>query len=184
MLAPWKKSYDKLDSMLEGRDITLPTGPDSQSCGFSRSHLQMWEVDHKEGWMLKNWYFWTVVLEKTLESPLDHKEIKPVHPKGNQYWIFIGSTDAEAELQHFGHLMQRAYSLEKTLMLGKIEGGRRRNNRGQDRWMASLTQWTWVWASSRKWQLTGEPGVLRSMGSRRVTDTTEWLNNNSLNSTL
>ena len=74
----------------------------------------------------KNWCFWTVVLEKTLESPLDCKEIKPVHPKGNQYWIFIGRTDAEAEAPYFGHLMQRTDSLEKTLMLGKIEGGRRR----------------------------------------------------------
>ena len=72
-------------------------GPSSQSYGFSSSHLWMWELDHKENWALKNWCFWTVVLEKTLESPLDCKEIKPVHPKGNQSWMFIGRTDAEAE---------------------------------------------------------------------------------------
>ena len=86
----------------------------------------MWELDYKKGWALKNWYFWTVVLEKTLESPLDCKEIQPVHPKGNQSWIFTGRTDANLKLQYFGHLMQRTDSLEKTLMLGKIEGRRRR----------------------------------------------------------
>ena len=101
-------------------------GPSSQGYGFSSSHVWMWELDHKEGWAPKNGYFWTVVLEKTLESPLDCKEINPVNPKGNQSWIFIGRTDAELKLQYFGHLMWRTDSLEKTLMLGKIEGGRRR----------------------------------------------------------
>ena len=85
----------------------------------------MWVLDHKEGWMLKNWCFWAVVLEKTPESPLDSKEIQPVNLKGNKPWIFIGRTDAEAvKLQYLGHLMQRADSFEKTLMLGKIEGKR------------------------------------------------------------
>ena len=73
----------------------------------------MWELDHKEGWASKNWSFWIVVLEKTLVSPLDCKEVKPVNPKWNQFWIFIGRTDAEAEVQYFGHLMQRAGLLEK-----------------------------------------------------------------------
>ena len=116
-----------LDSVLKNKDITFPTkAPYSQSSGFSRSHVWMWELDHKKGWVLKNWCFLIVVLEKTLKSPLDGKEIKPVSPKGNQPWIFIGKTDAEAEaLQYFGHLMQRTDSLEETLMLGKIEGGRR-----------------------------------------------------------
>ena len=86
-----------LDSILKTRDITLPTKVYSQSYGFSRSHVQMWELDHKEGWTPKNWFFWTLVLEKTLESPLDCKEIKPVHPKENQTWAFTGRTDAEAE---------------------------------------------------------------------------------------
>ena len=76
-------------------------GPSSQSYGFSRSHVRMWELDHKESWAPKNWCFWTVVLEKTLESPLDCKEIQTVHPKGNQSWIFIGKTDAEAEIPIF-----------------------------------------------------------------------------------
>ena len=84
----------------------------------------MWDLDHKERWALKNWCFWTVVLEKTLESPLDCKEIQPVHPKGNQSWIFIRRLMLKLKLQYFGHLMQRTDSLLKTLMLGKIEGRR------------------------------------------------------------
>ena len=86
----------------------------------------MWELDYKESWVPKNWCFQTVVLEKTLKSPLDCKEIQQVSPKGDQSWIFIGRTDAELKLQNFGHLMWRTDSFEKTLMLGKIEGRRRR----------------------------------------------------------
>ena len=88
-----------LDSILESRDTTLQkkNGPSSQSYGFSSSHVLMWELDHKVSWEPKNWCFWTVVFEKTLEIPLDRKEIKPVHPKGNQSWMFIGKTDAEAK---------------------------------------------------------------------------------------
>ena len=86
----------------------------------------MWELDHRESWALKNWCFWTVVLEKTLESPLGSKEIKPANPKGNQPWIFIGRTDLKLKLQYFGNLMQRTDSLEKALMLGKIESGSRK----------------------------------------------------------
>ena len=84
------------------------------------------ELDYKESWAPKNWCFWTVVLEKTPESPLDCKETKPVNPKGIQPWIFIERADAEAEAQYFGHLMQRANSLEKTLIQGKIEGKKTR----------------------------------------------------------
>ena len=83
-------------------------------------------VDHKESWVLRNWCFWIVVLEKTLESPLDCKEIKPVHPTGNQSWIFIGSMMLNLKLQYFGHLMRRNDSLEKTLILGNTKGRRRR----------------------------------------------------------
>ena len=113
-----RKVMTNLDSILKGRDIANK-GPSSQSYGFSSSHIWMWELDNKEGWVPKNWCFWTAVLEKTLESPLDCKEIQPVHSKGNQPWIFTGRTDAEAELQCFGHLMQRASLLEKTLILEK-----------------------------------------------------------------
>ena len=86
----------------------------------------MWELNYKESWAPKNWCFWTVVLEKTLESPLDCKEIQPVHPKGDQSWVFIGGLMLKLKLQYFGHLMWRTDSLEKTLILGKIKGGRRR----------------------------------------------------------
>ena len=103
----------------------------------SSSHVWMWELDYKESWAPKNWYFWTAVLEKTLESPLDCKEIQPVHPKGNQSWVFIGRTDAEAETPIFGHLMQKADSSEKTVMLGKIEGRRRGWQRM--RWLDGIT---------------------------------------------
>ena len=127
-LVRWKKSYDQLRQHIKKqRHHFANKGPSSQSYGFSSSHVWMWELDHKESWALKNWFFWTVVLEKTFESPLDFKEIQPVNPKGNQSWIFIGGTDAEASvLQYFSHLMQRADSLEKPLMLGKIEGRKRR----------------------------------------------------------
>ena len=92
-----RKAMTNLDSILQSRDITLNKGPSSQSCGFSSSHVWMWEWEYKESWALKNGCFWTVVLEKTIESPLDSKEIQPVHPKENQSWIFIGRNDAEAE---------------------------------------------------------------------------------------
>ena len=112
-------------------------GLSSQSWSFSSSHIWMWELDHKESWVPKNWCFWTVVLEKTLlESPSDCKEIKPVSPEGNQSWIFIGRTDAEAPI--LCHLMWRTDSLEKTLMLGKIES-RRRRGRQRMRWLDGIT---------------------------------------------
>ena len=124
----------------------------------------MLELDHQEGWAAKNWCFWTVVLEKILERPLDSKEIKPVNPKGNQQWICIGRTDAETEVLNFG---QRVDSVDKTLMLRRLRAGEE-HSRGRDGWMASMTQWTWVWANPGRWWRTGKPGVLWSMGSQRV----------------
>ena len=98
MLVPWMKSYDKPQYHIKNqRHYFANKGPSSQSHGFSSSHVWMWELDYKESWALTNWCFRTVVLEKTLESPLDCKEIQPVHPKGNQSWIFIEKPDAEAE---------------------------------------------------------------------------------------
>ena len=127
----------------------------------------MWELDYKEIWVLKNWCFWTVVLEKTLESPLDCKEIKPVNPKGNQSWIFTGRTDAEIEALIFGYLMWKADSLEKTLMLGKIEGGRRRGWQRM-RWLDGITDSVDMsWVGSGSWWWTVKPGELQSMGSQR-----------------
>ena len=98
----------------------------------------MGELDHKDSWVLKNWCFWTVVLEKTLESPLDCKEIQPVHPKGNQSWILIEGPMLELKLQYFGYLMRKTDSLEKTVMLGKIEGRRRRGQQRM-RWLDCIT---------------------------------------------
>ena len=111
-------------------------------------------------WVPKNWCFWTVVLEKTLDSPLDCKEIQPAILKEISPGCSLEGLMLRLKLQYFGHLMWRADSLEKTLMLGKIEGKRRRDNRGWDGWMASLTQWTWVWANSgRQWR-AGKPSML------------------------
>ena len=127
MLGPWKKSYDKPRQHIKKQRLDFVNkGPSSQSCGFSSSHAWMWQLDHKESWVPKNWCFWTVVLEKTLESPLDCKETQPVHPKGNNSWMFIGRTDFEDETPILWPLNVRTDSFEKTLMLGKIEGGRRR----------------------------------------------------------
>ena len=117
-----------------------------------------------EMWMDLDWCFWTVVLETTLESPLDYREIQPVNPKGNQCWLFIGSTDAKApilwceELTHW----KRPWCWER------LKTGKEGDDRGWDGWMASLTLWTWVWASSGSWWWTEKPEVLESMGSQRV----------------
>ena len=154
-----EKNLCKL-SILKSRHYFGDTGPYSPSYCFSNSRVWIWELDHKQSWVPKNWCLWTVVLEKILESPLDCKEIQPVNPKGNMSWIFIGRTDVETETPILGHLMQRDNSLEKTLMLGQIEGRRRRVWQRMRCWMTSLTQWTWVWASSGRWWWTGKPGVL------------------------
>ena len=114
----------------------MDCSPSSQGYGFSSSHVWMWELDYKESWAPKNWCFWTVVLEKTLENPLDFKEIQPVHPKRNQSWIFIGRTDAEAETPIPG--VKNWLIFEKTLMLGKIEG-RRRKGQQRMRWLDGIT---------------------------------------------
>ena len=108
--------------------------------GFSSGYVWMWELDCEESWVLKNWCFWTVVLEKTLESPLDCKEIQPVHPTGDHPWVFIGWTSVQLKLklQYFGHLMQRVDLLEKTLMLGGV-GGRRRRGWQRMRWLDGIT---------------------------------------------
>ena len=111
-------------------------GLSNQGYGFSSSHLWMWELDHKEGWVPKNWCFWTVVLEKTLESPLDGK-IQPVNPKGNQSLIFTEGLMLKLKLQYFGHLVWNANSLEMTLMLGSDEG--RRSGWQRMRWLDGIT---------------------------------------------
>ena len=117
-----RKAMTNLDNVLENQRHHLTgKGPFSQSYGFSWSHVQMWELDHKEGWAPTNWLFWTVMLEKTLESSLNSKEIKPVNPKGNLPWLFIGKTSLKLKLQYFGHLMRKSASLENTLKLGRLK---------------------------------------------------------------
>ena len=126
-LASWKKSYDQSRQHIKKqRHYFANKSPCSQGYRFSNSHVWMWELDYKESWVLKNWCFWTVVLEKTLESPLDCREIQPVHPKGNQSWTFSGRTDAEAETPILWPPDVKYWLIWKTLLLGKIEGGRRR----------------------------------------------------------
>jgi len=138
MLAPWKSYHKPRQCIKKQRHHFADKDPSSQSYGFSSSHVPMWKLDHQEGWISKNWCFQTVVLEKTLDSPLYSKEIKSIDPKGNQTWIFIGRTMLKLKLQYFGLLIQRANSLEKTLMLGKIEGKRRRGWQRM-RWLDSIT---------------------------------------------
>ena len=138
MLAPWKKSYDKpRQHIKKQRHYFANKGPSSQSYGFSSGHVWMWELDCEEGWAPKNWCFWTVVLEKTLESPLDSKEIQPVHPKGDQSWVFIGRTDAEAETLILWPPDVISW-LTGRLMLGGI-GGRRRRGWQRMRWLDGIT---------------------------------------------
>ena len=129
----------------------------------------MWELDCKEGWTPKNWCFWAVVLEKTLESPLDFKEIQPVYPKGDQSWVFFGRTDGEAETPIFWPLDAKCWLIgKKSWCWEGLGAGGEGDDRGWDDWMASLTRWMWVWVNSRSWWSTGRPGVLRFMGSQRV----------------
>ena len=133
------ESYDQpRQHIKKQRHYFTDIGPYNQSCGFSSSHVWMWELDHKESWAQKNWCFWFVVLEKTLESPLDCKEIQPVHPKGNQSEYSLEGLMLKVKLQYFGHLMQRTDSLAKTLMLGNIEGKRRRGRQRMS-WLDGIT---------------------------------------------
>ena len=133
-----RKAMTILESVLKSRDITLPTKVHLVKAVIFPVVICMWQLDHKEGWAPKDWCFSSVVLDEILESSLACKEIKPVPSKRNQPWILIGRTDVEEKLQYFGHMMWRTHSLEKKLMLGKIEG-RRRRERQRMRWLDGIT---------------------------------------------
>ena len=147
-------------------EITLPTKVRLVKALIFPVVMRLVMHDHKESWALENWCFWTVGLEKTFESLLDSKEIKPVNPKGNQSWILIGRTDAEVPILWPSDA--KSCLVKKDLMLESLKARREKDNRGRDGWMVSPTQRTWVWASSRKWWRTGNPGMLQFMGSQRV----------------
>ena len=135
----------------------------------------MCELDCEEGWVPKNWCFWSVVLEKTLESPLNCKEIQPVHSEGDQPWVFFGRNDAKAETPVLLPPYMKSWLIGKDWCWEGLGAGGEGDDRGWDGWMASPTWWTWVWVKSGSWWWTGEPGVLQSWG-RKESDTTEWLN--------
>ena len=139
-LAPWKRSFDQpRQHIKKQRYYFADKGPSSQSYGFSSSHVRMWELDYKESWVPKSWCFWTVVLEKTLESPLDYKEIQSTLKEISPGCSLVGLM-LKLKLQYFGHLI-RTDSFEKTLMLGKIEGGRR-SGWQRTRWLDGITEST------------------------------------------
>ena len=129
----------------------------------------MWELDCEESWAPKNWCFWTVVLEKTLESPLDCKEIQPVHPKGDQSWVFIGRSDAEAENSNtLANSWEELTHWKRPWSWEGLGAGGEGDGKGWDGLMSSPTRWAWVWVNSRSWWWTGRHGMLRFMGSQRV----------------
>ena len=167
MIASWQKSDDKPRQCAEKqRHYFANEGPYSQGYGLPSGHIWLWDLDCKEGRMPKNWCLRTVVLEKTPQSPLDSKEIKPVNLKGNQPWILIGRTDAEAEAPVFWSSDMNSHLFGKVPDAGKDWEQREKRVRGCEGWMASLMQCTWTWANSGLWW--GRPGVLQSMGSQRA----------------
>ena len=175
MFASWPESYDKpreFVSAEEQRHYSADKGPYSQGSGLPSGHARLWKLDHKEDGATKNWCLWSVVLEKTPESPLDCKEIQPVNLKGNPPWIFIGRTDAEVETAVFWSSVVNSWLIGKVWCRERLKVEEEEGIRGWDGWMASLMQWTWAWADFRRWWGTKRPGVLPGHG---VTKNWIWL---------
>jgi len=170
-----RKVMTNLDSILKSRDITLSIKVclvKAMVCPVVMYRCESWTIKKAERWRIG--CFWTVVLEKTLESPLDRKKIQPVNPKGNQSWICIGRTDAEAETPLLWPPDAKNWLIckeKRPWCWKRLKVGAEGENRGWDGWMASLTQWTWVWVNSRIWWWTGRPSALQSIGSQRVRHT-------------
>ena len=164
-----RKAMTNLDSILKSRDITLPTKVHlvkTMAYAVVMYGCESWTIKKAECQRTDTFELWC--LEKILESPLDFKEIKPVHPKGNQSWIFIGRTDVEAETPILWPGCEELIHWKRPWCWDRLKAGGERDNRTWDGWMASPTQWTWVWVNSRSWWWTGRPSVLQSMGSQRV----------------
>ena len=173
------RDLGKRELIKKQRHYFANKGPSSQSYGFSSSHVWMWGLNYKESWAPKNWCFWTVMLEKTLESPLDCKKIKPVSPKGNQSWIFIGSIDAEAETAIVWLPDWKTWLIWKDPDgWERLKAGGEGDDRGWGVWMASPTQWTWVWASPRDGEGQWSLAWCSSWGCKE-SNMTEQLNNNN-----
>ena len=165
------KAVTNLDSILKSRYITLLTKISIVKTMVFPAVVYECELDYKEGWAWKNWCFWTVVLEKTLESHMDSKEIQPVHPKEKQFWIFIGRTDAEAETPLFWPTDVKWTHWKRPWWWERLKAGGEGDDRGWDGWMTLPTQWTWVWVGSWSWWWTGRPGVLQSTGHKELAAT-------------
>ena len=172
MFAPWTKGYDRpRQHIKKQRHYFAYKGPCGQNYGFSSSHVWMWELDYKESWALKNWCFSTVVLEKTLESLLDCKEIQH---KENQSWIFIGRTDAEAETPVLWPPDAKSWLIGEDWFWESLKAGGEGDDRGWDGWMASPTQWK-VWVNSRSWVMDREAWCAAVHGvAKNWTQLSDW----------
>ena len=169
MFAPWKESYNQPRQHIKKQrhyfpnKVHLVKGMVFPVVMYGCESWTIKKAEHRRIYAFELWCW-----RRLLRVPLDCKGIQPVHPKGDQSWVFIGGTDVEAETPIFGHLTWRADSFEKPWCWERLRAGEEGDDRGWDGWMASPTQWTWVWVDSGSWWWTRRPGVLRFMGSQRV----------------